>query len=345
MEWMSDFLEIFGFPPQEQRDSIRFYAAKGLAYQTRRNLILLSLAAGMLLQITTLNVWPGIPFLLIAVLLGLVKGYDSRIRLQNFRHDQTWTEVPIDKFREIEAVRQKSKAWDRDSLDITNALGFATFLAAIILGWALAILVGLFAGNFSSAVIVPIDFLILVIPFYFTGVRWALKQGNLAIKVRLLLNLHAYFEKNKIESESFIPMLLLARESHESNECNDRTVPIDVKFQIRYKGLPSDQFYGLQSTVNINLVQGSSYAYFYCVLVAKPGFGLKKYQSKIQESSSAICEYDSQTKAEVLVIRHPTTKTSGYFTDDAACMAILSSAMGVARGIESEFKQSHTKNC
>jgi hypothetical protein len=330
---MSGFFESLGFPSREQRDSIRFHFAKGLAYRTRRNLILACLVAGLLLQIVTVMVWAGLPFLVVAVLLGLVKGYDSRIRLKNFKNDERWTDVSIEKLREIEAVRQKSKAWDRDSLDVTNALGCAVFLLLTALGTLLCIVVGFFAGDCNVTLILLTDFLVLVVPFYFTGVRWALKQGNLAIKVKLLLKLHEYFERNKIESETFVPMLLLAREN------GDASVPVDVKFQIRYKGLPPDRFYGLQSTVSINLVQGTSYAYFYCVLVAKSDFGLKKYQRNVKESKRVMCEYDSQADTDVLVIRHPTTKTSGYHTDDDACMEILAAAMGAARIIEKEYRQ------
>jgi hypothetical protein len=333
IESMSDLFGSLGFPPLEQRDSIRFYFAKGLSYHARTRLILGCLFAGLVLQIVTVWVWPGLPFLLIAVMLGLVKGYDSRVRLKGFRNDQTWTEVPIEKFREIETVRKKAKAWDLDLFDVTNALGGLVFLALIVIGVFLGILAGLFAGDPNISLIIVVDSLILVVPFYFTGVRWALKQGNLAIKVNLLLTLHDYFERHKIESESFIPMLLLAHEG------NSKSVPIDAKFQIRYKGLPPDRFYGLQSTVNINLVQGTSYPYFYCVLVAKAGLGLKKYQSGVKISNYVLCEYNSQTNAEVLVIRHPTTKNSGYHTDETACREILSAAMGAARIIESEFRQ------
>jgi hypothetical protein len=330
---MSGFFESLGFPSPEQRDSIRFYFAKGLAYRTRRNLILACLLAGFLLQIVTVMAWTGFPFLIVAVLLGLVKGYDSRIRLKNFKNDQRWIEVSIDKLREMETVRQKSKAWDRDSLDVTNALGGTVFVLLMAFGTLLCIVVGFVAGNVNVTLIMLVDFLVLVVPFYFTGVRWALKQGNLAIKVKLLLKLYEYFERNKIESETFVPMLLLAREN------GDTSVPVDVKFQIRYKLLPPDQFYGLQSTVGINLVQGTSYAYFYCVLVAKSGFGLKKYQRNVKESKRVMCEYDSQADTDVLVIRHPTTKTSGYHTDNDASMEILAAAMGAARIIEKEYRQ------
>jgi hypothetical protein len=329
---MSDFFGSLGFPSPEQHDSIRFYLAKGLSYRARRNLILACVFAGLVLQVVTVMVWTGLPFLLIAVLLGLVKGYDSRIRQKNFKNDEKWTEVAIEKVREIETVRQKSKVWDRDSLDITNVLGCAMFLILMASGIFLCIVVTLFAEDASALLIMLVDFLVLVVPFYFTGVRRALKQGNLTIKVNLILKLHEYFEQHKKESETFVPMLLLAHDR------DNKSLPVDVKFQIRYKGLPLDRFYGLQSTVNINLVQGTSYAYFYCVLVAKPGFGLKKYQSQVKEGKSVMCEYDSQTDAEVLVIRQPTTKTSGYFTKDNACAEILSAAMGAAREIEAGYQ-------
>jgi hypothetical protein len=329
---MSDFLERLGFPAPEQRDSIRFYFAKGLPYRIRKILILACLLAGLILQVILMRIWPGLLLILIAVCLGLVKGYDSRVRLKNFRNDETWTEVPIEEFREIEIVRQKSRRWDRDALDATNAVGCLALLILVALGLSVGFFAGAIAKDWSVTIIVLVDYFLLVLPFYFTGVRWALKQGNLAIKVKLLLKLHEYFTQHKIDSETFVPMMLIARENE------DKTVPVDVKFQIRYRGLPPDRFYGLQSTVNINLVQGTSYAYFYCVLVAKPGFGLKVYRDKVKESKHVMCEYQQQAEAEVLVIRHPTSKTSGYSTDEGACMEILSAAMDTARSIESGQK-------
>jgi hypothetical protein len=331
---MSDFFRSLGFPAPEQRDSIRFYFAKELSYRVRRNLILACVPAGFLLQLGTLRLWPGLPFLLAAVLLGLAKGYDSRIRLKNFKHDETWTEVPIEKVREIETVRKKSVKWDRDLFDITNSAGFFMFLVLVLAGALFCALMGAVARNATVASIVLADLVVLVVPFFFTGVRWALKLGNLNIKVKLLLQLYEYFKQYGIESESFIPMMLLAREK------DKKTVPVDVKFRIGYKGLPPDRFFGLQSSVNINLVQGASYPYFYCVLVAKPDFGLKNYEDKVKGSSCVMCEYQMQPEAEVLVIRHPTTKQSGYFTNDAACREILSAAMDAARIIESEYKPS-----
>ncbi len=332
---MSDFLERLGFPAPEQRDSIRFYFAKSLTYRARKMLILAFLLAGLVLQVMLMKLWPGIPCILIGVALGLVKGYDSRVRLKNFKNDETWTEVPIEKLREIEIIRQKSKRWDRDALDVTNKLGCAVLIAALVSGICISFFVGALAADARITAILLTDYLLLVLPFYVTGVRWALKQGNLAVKVVLLLKLHEHFTKLKIESEMFVPMMLISRAG------DGKTVPADVRFQIRYRGLPPERFYGLQGTVNINLVQGTSYAYFYCVIVAKTGFGLKKYVGRIKKSARVMCEYKVQDDAEVLVIRHPTTKTSGYHTNDAACAEILTAAMDAARIIEAEHKTAH----
>ncbi len=328
---MSDFFTSLGFPAPEHRDNIRFYFAKALTYRARRDLILAFLAAGLVIQIVTMRVLPGLPFVLAAVLLGLVKGYDSRVRLKNFRNDQTWTEVSIEKVRQIEAVRRNMADWDRDSFDITNVRGSLVFLGFVVLGLFISFVLGAATRDARVSAIILVDFIVLVVPYYFTGVRWALKQGNLAVKVKLVLALQGYFEQHRIESESFVPMILLARDK------DGGTVPVDLKFKILYKGLPPDRFYGLQGTVNINLVQGTSYPYFYCVLVAKLGFGLGKYKGNVEESKEVMCEYQQQADAEVLVVRHPTTKTSGYSTDDKASMKILSSAMAAARSIESEI--------
>jgi hypothetical protein len=301
---MSDFFERLGFPAPEQRDSIRFYFAKSLSYRARKMLVLFFLLAGLILQLFLIRVFPGVLFILIAVALGLVKGYDSRVRLKGFKNDETWTEVPVAEFQKIEEIRQKSIRWDRDAFDVSNALGCLALLILISLGVSFSFLTGALAGVWTVTIILLVDYLLIVLPFYFTGLRWALKQGNLSIKVKLLLKLYEYFAQHRIESEAFIPMMLIAREQE------DKAVPVDVKFKVSYKGLPADRFYGLHGTVNINLVQGTSYAYFYCVLVARPGFGLEKYREKVVQSGSVICEYQRKGEAEVLVFRHPTSKNS-----------------------------------
>jgi len=111
---------------------------------------------------------------------------------------------------------------------------------------------------------------------------------------------------------------------------NGNSVPRDARFTIRIEPVKKG-FYGLQAQININLVQGTSYPYFYCVLAAEPGFGLKRFESSIRQTDKIICEYQEDEKAEVLVIRQFTTKKSGYHTKNKACWEIMYTAVHGAR--------------
>jgi len=107
---------------------------------------------------------------------------------------------------------------------------------------------------------------------------------------------------------------------------------LDARFSVRFPHSP-DGFYGLQAQINLNVVQGASYPYFYCVLAAKPGFGLASYRDKIDLPTSVICEAQKDARAEVLVIRQKTTKKSGYHTKDSRCAEILAAAVEGGRKI------------
>ena len=110
------------------------------------------------------------------------------------------------------------------------------------------------------------------------------------------------------------------------------SVPIDARFSIRLPNYP-EGLYGLQAQINLNVVQGASYPYFYCVLAAKPGFGLSRYKEKIKLDGKIICEYQEDSKAEVLVIRQYTTKKSGYHTKAHRCAQILMVALKGGRTV------------
>jgi hypothetical protein len=70
------------------------------------------------------------------------------------------------------------------------------------------------------------------------------------------------------------------------------------------------------------------------VLVAMKHKSMLKAQ--VKEGNRVMCEYQEQPGSEVLVIRQPATKNSGYFTDDNVCMEILTAAMIAARAVEGE---------
>ncbi|MBN1296413.1 hypothetical protein JXA80_06510 [bacterium] len=323
---MTSFLMRLGFPAPEKRDSVHFYFARKMAYDTRMTVAVVLLGLGLLFQTWTLTPWPGIPFLIMSVGLILVKGYDSRARLKHFSPDTNWTAVDTGQLDQIESLRKQSQKWDSDALDITNTKGCMVFLlmAGIIAG--LTVLTAMLTQDLMITAIVPIDAAIYLLPLWFTGMRFILTQPNLIIKVRLIKKLSAQFESIRKDNETFVPALMLTRDS------TGNSVPIDARFTIRMDPA-SPGFYGLQAQININLVQGHSYPYFYCVLAAKPGFGLNQYAPLIPQNDKIICEYQEDRQAEVLVIRQFTTKTSGYHTKDDRCWEIMWMAVQGTRSI------------
>ncbi len=328
---MSSLMQIAGFPPPEQRDSVRFHFLKNLSYDARMYLFAFALFLGLLLQILFFSPWPGIPFILVAVALALVKGYDSRVRLKYFSPDVTWTQVDIEKIAEMKKLSRKTKKWDRDLLDISNAAGFFILFLIAAAGAFLVFALATFLNSTQAAWIVGCDLLLIIVPMWFSGMKLILKQANLDTRVDIILEMHNLFENIKDEGEVFKPQIRLSR--NQENE----SVPTDARFSIHFPDMPSG-FYGLQAQININLVQGHGYPYFYCVLAAKPGFNIRSYTSQIRLSNKVICEYQQDEQAEVLVIRQHTTKKTGYHTGKKQRAAILMNALEGGRMILAEKK-------
>jgi hypothetical protein len=106
-------------------------------------------------------------------------------------------------------------------------------------------------------------------------------------------------------------------------------VPDDVKFKVEISGHHPD-FLGLYGQVVTNEVQGSSYPYFYVVLVARRGFGLPEIGRRHAGPSGTVVEIKNQDEVEVLVIRQKTTKKSGYHTPPSRCVEIFMDGLDLA---------------
>jgi len=321
---MTTIPRIFGFPLPEDRDSVRFHFAKNLPYNVRMNLALILMMAGFGLQLAFMKPVMGIPFLVAGVALVLVRGYDSRVRLKGFNTDPSWKTVPLEKIQEIDLLRKRSRKWDRDAMDVSNPLGFFSLIFFLGLALVISFILGILAGDLRVTAILAVDTALLALPLWFSGMRFILKQPNLAVKVNIILKLHEEFETLKQQGEQFRPSLMLAL--GKKNE----TVPVDARFSVAFPNSP-EGFYGLQAQINLNVVQGTSYPYFYCVLAAKPGFGLDAFKDRIKLDESIMCEFQRNGRAEVLVIRQRTTKKTGYHTKDRKCAQILQVALDAGR--------------
>lgn len=323
---MKNQIRIPGFPPPEKQDIVRFHLFKNLSYTSRMMLYMASIAAGFILQVFTMTVWPGALFLVCATLLTLVRGYDSRVRLKAFNTDSNWTQVEMNKIYQIEEIDEKITKWDKDILDISNGRGFLVFVL-VFFGFIFAsTLVDIHPSYRSIGSIFMTDALILIVPLWFNGIRRIVKQGNLRIKVGILRQLDAFFQSIKKDGEHFIPSMMLAKDK------TGKSVPTDCRFTVTFDDMPAG-FYGIQAQINLNMVQGASYPYFYCVIAAKPGFGLAQFAQKIIIPKGITVEFDADGNAEVIVIRQTTTKTSGYHTKINACKSILDRAVAAARMI------------
>ncbi|MBP7176397.1 MAG: hypothetical protein KBA53_09360 [Thermoclostridium sp.] len=320
---MNNWLRIPGFPSPEQQDIVRFHLFKKLPYTTRMIIYLTLLVIGFVLQLVFLRVMPGAIALFIAVLLTLVRGYNSKVDLNAYRANSSWTQVNLEKLREVDEFNQKLTKWDKDGLDISNGTGFLLFLLFIIALFFASMFLRFLDVSESVRNIFVVDALILILPIWFNGMRKIKKQELLCMKTNLVTNMEGFFQTIRRDGEHFKPALMLAKDK------TDKSIPTDCRFTISFDGMPAD-FYGIQAQINLNDVQGTYYPYFYCVLAAKKGFGLERISKMVPVPKSIILKYEIDD-AEVIVIRQYTTKTSGYHTKFNSCKAILDRALFAAR--------------
>lgn len=331
---MSKYFRLPGFPSPDKQDVVRFHLLKSLPYSTRMLLYVSCIVAGFVVQILMMTVLPGAFLLIFAALLNLVKGYKVEVRLDSFKAGSDWTQVDMQKLREVEACNEKLTKWDKDTMDISNSTGCLVFILAI-LGVAFAsFALGIFSSDNQVIKIFIADAIILILPLWFNGLRQIHKQDKLCNKIALVRDLESFFNTICKDGEHFNPQLMLATDK------NGKRVPMDCRFMISSDDMP-EGFYGVQAQINVNTVEGKDYPYFYCVLAAKKGFGLQKYVSSIPVPKAIITEFKSERDADVIVIRQYTTKTSGYHTKINACKSILERALAASRIVlEQTGKQS-----
>jgi len=328
---MSNGIRLPGFLPPEKRDNVRFYMFEKLSYSKRMMLYLAFVASGFLFQILFLKAWPGAVFLVCATLLNLIRGYNNRISLKDFRVDDNWTSVDMKQIRQIKELERKTVNWDRDILDISNGTGIIGFILTAFALMCVYVFLRILLVNDAVGGIFITDVIILVLPLWFNGMKQVQKQDDLNIKAGIINSMEEFFKTIKRDGEFFKPALLLARDK------NGKSIPKDSRFTVSFENRPDD-FYGIQAQININLVESSRYPYFYCVIAAKRGFGLEQYVRSIPEHKKIIVTYEEDIDAEVIVIRQRTSKSSGYHTNTTDCKRIMEVALTAARNIIANYK-------
>ncbi|MCL4178978.1 MAG: hypothetical protein KJ072_14700 [Verrucomicrobia bacterium] len=301
------------FPPAQDRGVVVFLVWNNLPFARRLILGAILLLVGLAVQAVTWLFWPGLPFLAAGTLLFLVRGFDNRVDFGKFDPALQWENVPWEKLEQLTEHDRRMARWDRSALDITNNLGRFVLLL-------FAIPVGFIAFNSRGPLrMLLLDALVILVPHWITGTRGVMRQPNLMLKADLIRNLVA---SGALDPARHTPQLLMLLKG-------EPKVPDDLKFKVTLAG-QSPQFLGVYGQLVINRVQGKPYPYFYVVLVAKPGAGLRELSREYLPPPKLLGELKVQSDVEVLVVRQQTTKTSGYHTNPRTMQLILAEGLRLA---------------
>ena len=307
-------------PEPQRRGEIKFKIAKSLPYDVRLALIVAFLLVGAALQIIFRGSWwIGVPFLAAGTLLGLVHGYDNRLR--GAPTHKEWDRVTRRQFEHVIEISEKAKSWNQTFLDITCARGCLTLVGIAVLAFCVYCWLAA-QGQESLAMMWGVDVAVLVLPHWVVGIRSILKNAPLVIKIQNLLRVADAFPSVGKEGEELQYML-------EIGETAAGKTPLDAKMVLAFHNGPPE-FLGLQLQLAINNVQGTDYPYFYCVLVARPPFGLlpKSWTELVPEIT---VEKSHEGDVDIIVIRQTTTLTSGYYTKPNAVQTLFLYALAEAR--------------
>jgi len=305
---------------RDQQGMVVFLLWRSLPYPVRMPLGFGCIIAGLVLQIMQAQILPGCLLVALGNMLLLVRGYNNRVDAARYDAAAAWERVELAQVQQIKELHGRMQRWDRSAVDISNGLGgFVLVLLAGVLLLAMA------AFSLPPAIrfMLVVNSVILLLPHWITGTRRVLTQPALLIKIStydaVLKALPAGLQQHTVE---FYVLL----------KGKNVRMPQDVKFRVRLAG-QKETFLGLYGQTAINTVQGSSYPYFYAVLVAKKDFGLDRLRQRTQAPSTMTLEFSQEGDVEVLVVRQTTTKTSGYHTKDSVAQAIMAEGLRMAEQV------------
>ncbi|HBC88761.1 MAG TPA: hypothetical protein DCZ94_17605 [Lentisphaeria bacterium] len=330
-------------PDPKRCGEIHFVFAKSMTYTSRLAVMALLLLAGFALQLILDWVVIGSVFLLVASMMGIVKGYTNVPGEMGSKKE--WRAGDKKQLEKIIEVAKKSKSWDQSFIDITCTQGCFSLIAVLGI-FILFYFVMSTCGYLRLAFTISVDATILLLPHWVTGVRRILTNAPLTVKVENLLHAYSIWEANKKDGENMAVQLEVVKGKKGE-------MPVDAKLILQIPAI-GENFFGIQTQVVLNNVQGADYPYLYCVLVAKSGLGMKNTLSKVAsearetsketgsflsrllvKSSPGICaEWNLQDGMDILVIRQQTTQQTGYHTDKTAIERIFKFALGKARSLK-----------
>jgi len=308
-------------PDYRQRNELKFKVLRDVPYNVRIWLVLGLWAAGLLIQALG---WllPGLAVIFFGTIIALVRGYSNEPGREP-TGKKRWENVTLDEFKRIMTLDQESHRWDRSAwIDATNRWGCLTGL--LFTGAVVAATARLWHESARLASVCAFDGAALFAPFWLSGIRRLYHRTELMIRVGALQNILDRLSEPDARGMMATPML-------ELQETKEGDVPQDVKLMVRFDDAP-DNFLGIQVQVSLNDVQGTKYPYLYCVILAKPGFGLGRWDCSLVDGVGRMTtERKTTDEVELLVVRQATTRNSGYHTNRAAQRRVFDGAVQTVR--------------
>jgi hypothetical protein len=307
-------------PDKQDRGVVVFLVLPALTYGVRMGLAFALIVAGIVMQLYGQEFFFSVVLVAVGNLLLLVKGYDNRVDFGAFDPEAHWERVEREKLGELRALDAKIKRWDRTALEVSNPLGLIVFLL-VVAGVAALIVLGT-----GVVRILAIDAAVLLVPHWLSGIRRALRTPGLLVRIEAIESVLERAARRLKDHRVTVLMLLTGSEAK---------LPEDVKFKVDIEGQHPD-FLGLYGQVVLNDVQGTSYPYFYVVLVAKDGFGLREAYKRFRPESDITKEFKREDQVEVMVIRQHTTDKSGYHTKPLVANGIFYAGLNVAEEVATQ---------
>lgn len=317
----------------------------------RIKLIVLVAAVGFALQlfVSPLVGWFAV---LWAALMGRTR---SRTNRPSIGSKGDWEPVTIEQMQKAKKLLDTTEEVKSGGAGCWIGCGMVAALAAtgallfiLVDGGRLNILSPVASGGSVAATFV-LDALTFLLVFSVGGGAKAWEPPNLRTKFDQLRGILA-LEGNNPQLQ-FQPNLQLGKTSNGA-------VPVDLKLMVKVKDAPPN-FIGIQIQTSFNKVQGTSYPYTYCVILAKPEFELTrrteaieippkggfpvgflglfaddndKREARFARFYGSLVELKKEGEVDIAVVRQDTSEgNEGYTTTPEQALEVFSDAYVLAK--------------
>lgn len=316
------------FLSSAEQNIVVFKLWQSLRYGPRVLCTSLFILVGLAMQLYSRELLPGVVLVFLGNIFLLPSGYDNRVKVGKFDPKADWQEIKEYKLKEFLDKLRTVKKWDLSSMDISNGLGFFTFL---LFAGGIALLTWFYFDEGEEIyLLLAVNGAVLLLPYWLTGLRSIGVNSTLALtnasrKVKIIFGILADKRiKQQLGKHQLDYFVLLKGKKDKAQ------LPVDFKFRVNINDRHND-FLGLYGQIVNNTVQGTVYPYFYTVMVAKKGFGLKDVYNRYRPVPRLVKEFKIQGDVEVMVIRLDTRQISrGYYTNNKQVKTIFLEGLRLA---------------